>query len=196
MAYKPEAEFLSGNILSIKVTPLKQFHVKNLCMSHSLWWTNNCDLRSDITWTSKKAVVWKCFQFGLLSHLVLLFLVLLFLNQAASLKDKWGLGYKPSYNRSKSISAAAGRPPLKRMDRQRWKKKTRARSIHFSFYLIIKEITLLKSAACCVYLKQTRPSNFCLTSLLFFLHNIPHHPVLHTNWNVVWRRESAYLICL
>lgn len=41
------------------------------------------------------------------------------LHQAASLKDKWGLGYKPSYNRSKSISAAAGRPPLKRMDRQR-----------------------------------------------------------------------------
>lgn len=41
------------------------------------------------------------------------------LSQAASLKDKWGLGYKPSYNRSKSISAAAGRPPLKRMDRQR-----------------------------------------------------------------------------
>uniref|UniRef100_H3CJC1 KIAA1109 n=1 Tax=Tetraodon nigroviridis TaxID=99883 RepID=H3CJC1_TETNG len=39
--------------------------------------------------------------------------------RAASLKDKWGLGYKPSYNRSKSISAAAGRPPLKRMDRQR-----------------------------------------------------------------------------
>ncbi|XP_056282679.1 bridge-like lipid transfer protein family member 1 isoform X10 [Pseudoliparis swirei] len=38
--------------------------------------------------------------------------------RAASLKDKWGLGYKPSYNRSKSISAAAGRPPLKRMDRQ------------------------------------------------------------------------------
>lgn len=41
--------------------------------------------------------------------------------QAASLKDKWGLGYKPSYNRSKSISAAAGRPPLKRMDRQRYR---------------------------------------------------------------------------
>ncbi|CAJ1073975.1 transmembrane protein KIAA1109 homolog isoform X9 [Xyrichtys novacula] len=38
--------------------------------------------------------------------------------RAASLKDKWGLGYKPSYNRSKSISAAAGRPSLKRMDRQ------------------------------------------------------------------------------
>uniref|UniRef100_A0A3Q3G3A6 Bridge-like lipid transfer protein family member 1 n=1 Tax=Labrus bergylta TaxID=56723 RepID=A0A3Q3G3A6_9LABR len=38
--------------------------------------------------------------------------------RAASLKDKWGLGYKPSYNRSKSISAAAGRPPPKRMDRQ------------------------------------------------------------------------------
>ncbi|XP_036981123.1 transmembrane protein KIAA1109 homolog isoform X1 [Acanthopagrus latus] len=38
--------------------------------------------------------------------------------RAASLKDKWGLGYKPSYNRSKSISAAAGRPPLKRMERQ------------------------------------------------------------------------------
>ncbi|XP_062839680.1 bridge-like lipid transfer protein family member 1 isoform X4 [Anolis carolinensis] len=36
--------------------------------------------------------------------------------RAASLKDKWGLGYKPSYNRSKSISAS-GRPPLKRMDR-------------------------------------------------------------------------------
>lgn len=39
--------------------------------------------------------------------------------QAASLKDKWGLGYKPSYNRSKSISAAAGRPTLKRIERQR-----------------------------------------------------------------------------
>ncbi|KAG7510686.1 hypothetical protein JOB18_028724 [Solea senegalensis] len=38
--------------------------------------------------------------------------------RAASLKDKWGLGYKPSYNRSKSISAPTGRPPLKRMDRQ------------------------------------------------------------------------------
>ncbi|KAJ3613637.1 hypothetical protein NHX12_019883, partial [Muraenolepis orangiensis] len=38
--------------------------------------------------------------------------------RAASLKDKWGLGYKPSYNRSKSISAAAGRPPLKKVDRQ------------------------------------------------------------------------------
>ncbi|KAM8915679.1 bridge-like lipid transfer protein family member 1 isoform 6-T6 [Spinachia spinachia] len=38
--------------------------------------------------------------------------------RAASLKDKWGLGYKPSSNRSKSISAAAGRPPPKRMDRQ------------------------------------------------------------------------------
>ncbi|MEQ2309795.1 hypothetical protein AMECASPLE_002234, partial [Ameca splendens] len=38
--------------------------------------------------------------------------------RAASLKDKWGLGYKPSYNRSKSISAVAGRPPLKRIDRQ------------------------------------------------------------------------------
>ncbi|XP_066575926.1 bridge-like lipid transfer protein family member 1 isoform X4 [Amia ocellicauda] len=38
--------------------------------------------------------------------------------RAASLKDKWGLGYKPSYNRSKSI-AAAGRPPLKRMERAR-----------------------------------------------------------------------------
>ncbi|XP_036006462.1 transmembrane protein KIAA1109 homolog isoform X1 [Fundulus heteroclitus] len=38
--------------------------------------------------------------------------------RAASLKDKWGLGYKPSYNRSKSISAAAGRAPLKRVDRQ------------------------------------------------------------------------------
>ncbi|EGW12650.1 Uncharacterized protein KIAA1109 [Cricetulus griseus] len=36
--------------------------------------------------------------------------------RAASLKDKWGLGYKPSYNRSKSISAS-GRPPLKRMER-------------------------------------------------------------------------------
>ncbi|XP_075785952.1 bridge-like lipid transfer protein family member 1 isoform X10 [Pelodiscus sinensis] len=36
--------------------------------------------------------------------------------RAASLKDKWGLGYKPSYNRSKTISAS-GRPPLKRMDR-------------------------------------------------------------------------------
>ncbi|XP_051784339.1 bridge-like lipid transfer protein family member 1 isoform X3 [Erpetoichthys calabaricus] len=39
--------------------------------------------------------------------------------RAASLKDKWGLGYKPSYNRSKSISAT-GRPPLKRMDRARF----------------------------------------------------------------------------
>ncbi|XP_028294367.1 bridge-like lipid transfer protein family member 1 isoform X3 [Gouania willdenowi] len=38
--------------------------------------------------------------------------------RAASLKDNWGLSYKPSYNRSKSISAAAGRPPLKRIDRQ------------------------------------------------------------------------------
>ncbi|KAG7279197.1 hypothetical protein CRUP_024398 [Coryphaenoides rupestris] len=38
--------------------------------------------------------------------------------RAASLKDKWGLGYKPSYNRSKSISAAAGRPPPKKIDRQ------------------------------------------------------------------------------
>ncbi|XP_069049556.1 bridge-like lipid transfer protein family member 1 isoform X2 [Lepisosteus oculatus] len=38
--------------------------------------------------------------------------------RAASLKDKWGLGYKPSYNRSKSI-AATGRPPLKRMDKAR-----------------------------------------------------------------------------
>ncbi|XP_037550709.1 transmembrane protein KIAA1109 homolog [Nematolebias whitei] len=38
--------------------------------------------------------------------------------RAASLKDKWGLGYKPSYNRSKSISAAAGRPTLKRIERQ------------------------------------------------------------------------------
>uniref|UniRef100_A0A674BXF0 KIAA1109 n=1 Tax=Salmo trutta TaxID=8032 RepID=A0A674BXF0_SALTR len=38
--------------------------------------------------------------------------------RAASLKDKWGLGYKPSYNRSKSISTAAGRPPLKRIERQ------------------------------------------------------------------------------
>ncbi|XP_023376197.1 uncharacterized protein KIAA1109 homolog [Pteropus vampyrus] len=36
--------------------------------------------------------------------------------RAASLKDKWGLGYKPSYNRSKSITAS-GRPPLKRMER-------------------------------------------------------------------------------
>ncbi|XP_006866349.1 PREDICTED: uncharacterized protein KIAA1109 homolog [Chrysochloris asiatica] len=36
--------------------------------------------------------------------------------RAASLKDKWGLGYKPSYSRSKSISAS-GRPPLKRMER-------------------------------------------------------------------------------
>ncbi|XP_071975455.1 bridge-like lipid transfer protein family member 1 isoform X3 [Engystomops pustulosus] len=36
--------------------------------------------------------------------------------RAASLKDKWGLGYKPSYNRSKSITAS-GRPPLKRTDR-------------------------------------------------------------------------------
>lgn len=38
--------------------------------------------------------------------------------QAASLKDKWGLGYKPSYNRSKTITAS-GRPPLKRMERAR-----------------------------------------------------------------------------
>ncbi|KAM9476517.1 bridge-like lipid transfer protein family member 1 isoform 2-T2 [Clarias gariepinus] len=37
--------------------------------------------------------------------------------RAASLKDKWGLGYKPSYNRSKSISAA-GRPAMKRIERQ------------------------------------------------------------------------------
>ncbi|XP_067849369.1 bridge-like lipid transfer protein family member 1 isoform X3 [Heptranchias perlo] len=36
--------------------------------------------------------------------------------RAASLKDKWGLGYKPSYNRSKSISAS-GRPPLRRLER-------------------------------------------------------------------------------
>ncbi|XP_072481304.1 bridge-like lipid transfer protein family member 1 isoform X3 [Notamacropus eugenii] len=36
--------------------------------------------------------------------------------RAASLKDKWGLGYKPSYSRSKSI-AASGRPPLKRTER-------------------------------------------------------------------------------
>ncbi|KAG8511214.1 Transmembrane protein, partial [Galemys pyrenaicus] len=36
--------------------------------------------------------------------------------RAASLKDKWGLSYKPSYSRSKSISAS-GRPPLKRMER-------------------------------------------------------------------------------
>ncbi|TKC49630.1 hypothetical protein EI555_007878, partial [Monodon monoceros] len=36
--------------------------------------------------------------------------------RAASLKDKWGLGYKPSYSRSKTISAS-GRPPLKRMER-------------------------------------------------------------------------------
>ncbi|XP_041436679.1 KIAA1109 L homeolog isoform X7 [Xenopus laevis] len=36
--------------------------------------------------------------------------------RAASLKDKWGLGYKPSYNRSKSITAS-GRPPLKRSER-------------------------------------------------------------------------------
>ncbi|KAL2098940.1 hypothetical protein ACEWY4_005420 [Coilia grayii] len=38
--------------------------------------------------------------------------------RAASLKDKWGLGYKPSYNRSKSISATGNRPALKRMERQ------------------------------------------------------------------------------
>ncbi|XP_032080334.1 transmembrane protein KIAA1109 homolog isoform X6 [Thamnophis elegans] len=38
--------------------------------------------------------------------------------RAASLKDKWGLGYKPSYSRSKGISTS-GRPPLKRMDRTR-----------------------------------------------------------------------------
>ncbi|XP_067898604.1 bridge-like lipid transfer protein family member 1 isoform X7 [Heterodontus francisci] len=36
--------------------------------------------------------------------------------RAASLKDKWGLGYKPSYNRSKSISAS-GRPPYRRLER-------------------------------------------------------------------------------
>ncbi|XP_054419437.1 bridge-like lipid transfer protein family member 1 isoform X3 [Pteronotus mesoamericanus] len=36
--------------------------------------------------------------------------------RAASLKDKWGLGYKPSYSRSKTVSAS-GRPPLKRMER-------------------------------------------------------------------------------
>nr|XP_033794435.1 transmembrane protein KIAA1109 homolog isoform X3 [Geotrypetes seraphini] len=36
--------------------------------------------------------------------------------RAASLKDKWGLGYKPSYSRSKSITAS-GRPSLKRMER-------------------------------------------------------------------------------
>ncbi|XP_069098559.1 bridge-like lipid transfer protein family member 1 isoform X3 [Pleurodeles waltl] len=36
--------------------------------------------------------------------------------RAASLKDKWGLGYKPSYSRSKSITSS-GRPPLKRMER-------------------------------------------------------------------------------
>uniref|UniRef100_H3AGP3 Bridge-like lipid transfer protein family member 1 n=1 Tax=Latimeria chalumnae TaxID=7897 RepID=H3AGP3_LATCH len=35
--------------------------------------------------------------------------------RAASLKDKWGLGYKPSY-RSKSITSS-GRPSLKRLDR-------------------------------------------------------------------------------
>ncbi|XP_063040632.1 bridge-like lipid transfer protein family member 1 isoform X4 [Engraulis encrasicolus] len=42
--------------------------------------------------------------------------------RAASLKDKWGLGYKPSNNRSKSISATGARPPPpplpKRMERQ------------------------------------------------------------------------------
>ncbi|XP_056616066.1 bridge-like lipid transfer protein family member 1 isoform X1 [Triplophysa dalaica] len=40
--------------------------------------------------------------------------------RAASLKDKWGLGYKPSYSnsRSKSISTT-GRPPMKRTDRPR-----------------------------------------------------------------------------
>ncbi|XP_063776336.1 bridge-like lipid transfer protein family member 1 isoform X6 [Pseudophryne corroboree] len=36
--------------------------------------------------------------------------------RAASLKDKWGLGYKPSYSRSKSITAS-GRPPFKRTER-------------------------------------------------------------------------------
>ncbi|XP_036914479.1 transmembrane protein KIAA1109 homolog isoform X1 [Sturnira hondurensis] len=36
--------------------------------------------------------------------------------RAASLKDKWGLGYKPSYSRSKTVSAS-GRPPLKRTER-------------------------------------------------------------------------------
>ncbi|MGH0163852.1 UNVERIFIED_CONTAM: hypothetical protein FKN15_068207 [Acipenser sinensis] len=36
--------------------------------------------------------------------------------RAASLKDKWGLGYKPSNSRSKSI-ATTGRPPLKRLER-------------------------------------------------------------------------------
>ncbi|XP_059821063.1 bridge-like lipid transfer protein family member 1 [Hypanus sabinus] len=38
--------------------------------------------------------------------------------RAASLKDKWGLGYKPSYNRSKSISTS-GRPPMRRPERTR-----------------------------------------------------------------------------
>ncbi|XP_077093495.1 bridge-like lipid transfer protein family member 1 isoform X4 [Siphateles boraxobius] len=40
--------------------------------------------------------------------------------RAASLKDKWGLGYKPSYSnsRSKSISTT-GRPAMKRSDRPR-----------------------------------------------------------------------------
>lgn len=36
--------------------------------------------------------------------------------RAASLKDKWGLSYKPSYSRSKSISAS-GRPVPKRVER-------------------------------------------------------------------------------
>lgn len=57
-------------------------------------------------------------QFIFFVTVIELFLTVHF-TQAASLKDKWSLGYKPSYNRSKSISAAAGRPPLKRMDRQR-----------------------------------------------------------------------------
>ncbi|KAJ8281426.1 hypothetical protein GJAV_G00067550 [Gymnothorax javanicus] len=37
--------------------------------------------------------------------------------RAASLKDKWGLSYKPSYSRSKSIAATAGRAPIKRLER-------------------------------------------------------------------------------
>uniref|UniRef100_A0A4W3HSK9 KIAA1109 n=1 Tax=Callorhinchus milii TaxID=7868 RepID=A0A4W3HSK9_CALMI len=36
--------------------------------------------------------------------------------RAASLKDKWGLGYKPSYNRSKSI-ATSNRQSLRRLER-------------------------------------------------------------------------------
>uniref|UniRef100_UPI00398F7960 bridge-like lipid transfer protein family member 1 n=1 Tax=Pristiophorus japonicus TaxID=55135 RepID=UPI00398F7960 len=46
--------------------------------------------------------------------------------RAASLKDKWGLGYKPSYNRSKTISSS-GRPPLRRLERTSIKKDTKGK---------------------------------------------------------------------